>query len=68
MAENKSLFYDTKEVFAMLGLKESRCYTYLDKVMTTGKSFAVIRIDKQYRIPKEPFDAWVKQIDQPIQN
>ena len=53
MAENKSLFYDAKEVFAMLGLKESKGYTYLYKAMATGKPFAVIRIDKLYRIPKE---------------
>ena len=37
MAENKCLFYDAKEVFAMLGLKESKGYTYLDKAMVTGK-------------------------------
>ena len=68
MAENKCLFYDAKEVFAMLGLKKSKGYTYLDKAMVTGKPFAVIRIDKLYRIPKESFDAWMKQINQPIQN
>ena len=59
---------DATEVFAMLGLKESKGYTYLDKAMVTGKPFAVIRIDKLYRIPKESFDAWMKQINQPIQN
>ena len=37
MAENKCLFYDAKEVFEMLGLKESKGYTYLDKAMVTGK-------------------------------
>lgn len=68
MAENKCLFYAAKEVFAMLGLKESKGYTYLDEAMVTGKPFAVIRIDKLYRIPKESFDAWMKQINHPIQN
>ena len=68
MAENKCLFYDAKEVFEMLGLKESKGYTYLDKTMAAGKPFAVIRIDKQYRIPKESFDAWMKHVNQPIQN
>ena len=68
MAENKCLFYDAKEVFAMLGLKESKGYTYLDKAMATGKPFAVIRIDKLYRIPKESFDARMKHVNQPIQN
>ena len=37
MAENKCLFYDAKEVFEMLGLKESKGYTYLDKTMAAGK-------------------------------
>ena len=68
MAENKSLFYDAKEVMEMLDLKKSKGYTYWDKTMATGKPFAVIRIDKLYRIPKESFDAWMKQINQPIQN
>lgn len=36
--------------------------------MATGKPFVVIRIDMLYRIPKESFDSWMKQINQLIQN
>ena len=68
MAENKSLFYDAKEVIEMLGLRKSKGYAYWDKVMATGNPFVVIRIDKLYRIPKESFDSWMKKINQPIQN
>ena len=68
MAENKSLFYDAKEVIEMLGLRKSKGYAYLDKAMATGNPFVVIRIDKLYRIPKESFDSWMKKINQPIQN
>ena len=62
------LFLVAKEVFEMLGLKESKGYTFLDKTMAAGNPFAVIRIDKQYWIPKESFDAWMKHVNQPIQN
>ena len=41
MAENKSLFYDAKEVMEMLDLKKSKGYAYLDKAMATGKPFVV---------------------------
>ena len=68
MAENKSLFYNAKEVIEMLGLRKSKGYAYWDKVMATGNPFVVIRIDKLYRIPKESFDSWMKKINQPIQN
>ena len=52
----------------MLDLKKSKGYAYLDKAMAISKPFVVIRIDKLYRIPKESFDSWMKQINQPIQN
>lgn len=70
MAGNKTgcLFYDAAEVFEMMGMMDTMGYNYLDKAMATGKPFTVIRIDKLYRIPKESFDAWMKQINQPIQN
>ena len=55
IVEYKILVYETKEIFAMLGLKESKEYTYQGKIMAAGKPSAVIRIDKQYRIPKESF-------------
>ena len=64
--DNRNVLRDVKK--CMLGLKESKGYTYLAKAMTTRKPFAVIRIDKLYRIPKESFDAWMKQINLPIQN
>lgn len=68
MAESKSLFYDAKDVMEMLNLKETNGYNYLEMAMATGKPFSVIRIGKLYRIPKESFDSWMKQINQPIQN
>ena len=59
---------DFKTYMEMLDLKKSKGYAYLDKAMATGKPCVVIRIDKLYRIPKESFDSWMKQINQPIQN
>ena len=41
---------------------KTKGYAYLDKVMAVGKPFAVIRVDKLFRIPKESFDSWVKQL------
>ncbi|MEE0946983.1 MAG: helix-turn-helix domain-containing protein [Acutalibacteraceae bacterium] len=70
MAGNKTgcLFYDAAEVFEMMGMKDTMGYNYLDKTMATGKPFAVIRIGKLYRIPKESFDSWIKRINQPVQD
>jgi len=69
MADNntESLFYTAEQVMKKLELKESGGYTYLEQTMATGKPFAVIRIGKLYRIPKESFDAWIKRINQPVQ-
>ena len=65
--KTKSLFYSAEEVIDMLGLGKTKGYAYLDKVMVAGKPFAVIRVDKLFRIPKESFDSWIKQINQPVQ-
>ena len=65
--KTKSLFYSAEEVIDMLGLGKTKGYDYLDKVMAAGKPFAVIRVDKLFRIPKESFDSWIKQINQPVQ-
>lgn len=65
--KTKSLFYSAEEVIDMLGLGKTKGYTYLDKVMAAGKPFAVIRVDKLFRIPKESFDSWIKQINQSVQ-
>lgn len=65
--KTKSLFYSAEEVIDMLSLGKTKGYAYLDKVMAAGKPFAVIRVDKLFRIPKESFDSWIKQINQPVQ-
>jgi len=65
--KTKSLSYSAEEVIDMLGLGKTKGYAYLDKVMAAGKPFAVIRVDKLFRIPKESFDLWIKQINQPVQ-
>lgn len=65
--KTKSLFYSAEEVIDMLGLGKTKGYAYLDKVMAAGKPFAVIRVDKLFRIPKESFDSRIKQINQPVQ-
>ena len=65
--KTKSLFYSAEEVIDMLGLGKTKGYAYLDKVMAVRKPFAVIRVDKLFRIPKESFDSWIKQINQPVQ-
>ena len=66
--KTKSLFYSAEEVIDMLGLGKTKGYAYLDKVMAVGRLFAVIRVDKLFRISKEAFDSWVRQLNQPIQN
>ena len=66
--KTKSLFYSTEEVIDMLGLGKTKGHAYLYKVMAVGKPFAVIRVDKLFRIPKESFDSRIKQINQPVQN
>ena len=66
--KTKSLFYSAEEVIDMLGLGKTKGYAYLDKVMAAGKPFAVIRVDKLFRIPKESFDSWIRQLNQPVQN
>ena len=66
--KTKSLFYSAEEVIDMLGLGKTNGYAYLDKVMAVGKPFAVIRVDKLYRVPKESFDSWIRNLNQPVQN
>ena len=70
MAGNKteSLFYSAEEVSKMMGLCKTKGYAFLDKTMAIGKPFVVIRVDKLYRIPKESFNSWIKQLNQAAQD
>ena len=58
------LFYTAKEVIAMLGIKKTKGYEYLERVMCEGEPFTVIRIDKLFKVPKASFDAWASQYKQ----
>ncbi len=51
--------YDVSDIQKMLGLGRSKTYVFLEEVFKAKKPFRVIKIGKQYRIPKDSFDKWV---------
>ena len=55
--------YDVEDIQCMLGLGRSKAYDFLDKVYLEQQPFRVIKIGKQYRIPKEPFNQWLLKGD-----
>lgn len=64
MAQDKSsnLFYTVKDIRTMLGLGENKAYKYLNRVMSEGEPFIVLREGRKYKIPKESFDKWMRNL------
>ncbi len=58
MKEEK-MVYSTLEVQKKLGIGRNKIYSYLEEIYKTQKPFRVIKIGKNYRIPKKDFDAWI---------
>lgn len=57
IAELKKNFLSTTEVAAVLGISPG---TFRKKAEQYAKKFPIERIGKNYRIPKEPFIAYVR--------
>lgn len=51
--------YDVCDIQKILGLGRTKAYEFLEEVYYKKKPFAVIKIGKLYKVPKEPFDLWV---------
>lgn len=54
-----SLTYDSKDIQRLLKMKRSKVYKFLAVVMENQKPFRVMKIGRDYRIPKESFDKWI---------
>lgn len=51
--------YTVEDIQNMLGIGRSRAYTFISEVYKKKGPFRVLRIGNLYKIPKEPFDAWL---------
>ncbi|MDD2377137.1 MAG: helix-turn-helix domain-containing protein [Clostridia bacterium] len=51
--------YDPIEIQKILGLGRTKLYEFLEKVYKNGEPFLVLKIGKQYKVPKEQFDVWI---------
>lgn len=52
--------YKPKEIMNILGLGKTATYDFIEDACKNNKNFKVIKIGKQYRIPKFSFDEWFK--------
>lgn len=57
IAEMKKNFLNTSEVVAVLGISPA---TFRKKSDSYAEKFPIERVGKKYRIPKEPFVAYVR--------
>ena len=60
MGEVSCMVYTAEEIQAMLHIGRNNIYDYLGDVYREQYPFRVIKIGKQYRIPKVPFDKWIQ--------
>ena len=54
------MVYTADEVQEMLHIGRNSIYDYLGEVYREQYPFRVIKIGKQYRIPKASFDKWIQ--------
>lgn len=60
MSEVSCMVYTADEVQEMLHIGRNSIYDYLGEVYREQYPFQVIKIGKQYRIPKASFDKWIQ--------
>lgn len=60
MSEISCTVYTADEVQEMLHIGRNSIYDYLGEVYREQYLFRVIKIGKQYRIPKASFDKWIQ--------
>lgn len=51
--------YGAEDLQKILGIGRSKIYVFLNEVYKNKEPFRVIKIGKNYRIPKESFDRWL---------
>lgn len=51
--------YDAEDLQTMLGIGRNKIYDFLEEVYQNQSPFRVIKIGKQYRIPRSAFDKWL---------
>lgn len=51
--------YHVMDIMDILEISRSQAYSFVRSVYETQVPFPVLKIGKSYRIPKEPFDAWI---------
>lgn len=56
---NVKRVYDVADIQKILNIGRSKTYEFLDETYTSQKPFAVLRIGKLYKVPKESFDSWI---------
>ena len=52
--------YDAEDIQKLLGVGRTSIYGILEDVYKNQGPFRVIKIGKMHRIPKEPFDKWLR--------
>ena len=53
--KTEKIVYDVKEIQAMLGISKDTAY----ELINSG-SFRVLRVGKNFKIPKESFNRWLE--------
>lgn len=52
--------YTVTEMQEMLNISRTFAYKFADEVYQKQEPFVVLKIGKSFRIPKEPFNRWMK--------
>lgn len=58
----EQLVYKASDIMTMLGLSRNKTYKLLNDVYSSQQPFTVLRIGKDFRVPKKSFDAWIGNI------
>ena len=51
--------YEVSDIMSMLNISRASAYKFIQKVHKENGPFPVLKIGKNYRIPKKPFDEWI---------
>lgn len=58
----ESIVYTAADIMLMLGISKNTTYKLLNEAYISKKPFPVIKIGKDFRVPKKHFDAWIENM------
>ncbi len=60
MSENVKIVYDVVDIMNILNIGRNKAYNFIKSTYEKKAPFVVVRVGKDYKIPKDSFMSWLQ--------